>query len=194
MYEPATATQSDARSPLPASAHCRLLAAAAAADSASRVLCCCVASVAGAENNDNIYLTVEVSDAKEIKVEMTETGVTFAAQSQGKEYALDLKLKKKIDAKKSTYAVKGRELQFLLVKAEDDQGWSDNMHTHTAADEGQGTVSSIARDLLIVPVVCCVRWNALLADKNAYKGRCKIDWDLWSAEGTRIGLCLVSLS
>lgn len=23
------------------------------------------------------------------------------------------------------------------------------------------------------------RWNGLLADKNAYKGRCKIDWDLW---------------
>ena len=44
--------------------------------------------------------------------------------------------------------MKGRELQFLLVKAEDDQGW----------------------------------WNMLLADKNAYKGRCKIDWDLWRDE------------
>lgn len=44
--------------------------------------------------------------------------------------------------------MKGRELQFLLVKAEADQGW----------------------------------WNMLLADKNAYKGRCKIDWDLWRDE------------
>jgi len=44
--------------------------------------------------------------------------------------------------------VKGRELQFLLVKAEESQGW----------------------------------WNMLLADKNAYKGRCKIDWDLWRDE------------
>ena len=44
--------------------------------------------------------------------------------------------------------MKGRELQFLLVKAEDSEGW----------------------------------WNGLLADKNAYKGRCKIDWDLWRDE------------
>jgi len=101
-----------------------------------------------AENNDNIYLTVEVSDAKDVKVEIKEDTVTFAATSQGKSFALDMKLKKKIDAAKSTYAVKGRDLQFLLVKADDSQGW----------------------------------WNALLADKNAYKGRCKIDWDLWRDE------------
>jgi hypothetical protein len=25
-------------------------------------------------------------------------------------------------------------------------------------------------------------WNQLLADKNQYKGRCKIDWDLWHDE------------
>lgn len=25
-------------------------------------------------------------------------------------------------------------------------------------------------------------WNGLLADKNAYKGRVKIDWDLWRDE------------
>lgn len=80
---------------------------------------------------------------------MTETGVTFGAQSQGKEYALDLKLKKKIDAKKSTYAVKGRELQFLLVKAEDDQGWSGDAHAHTAAGRRKkphGTESFFACD------------------------------------------------
>lgn len=77
-----------------------------------------------------------MSDAKDIKVEMTETAVTFAAQSQGKAYALDLKLKKKIDAKKSTYAVKGRELQFLLVKAEDDQGWSEEQTQERGAERG----------------------------------------------------------
>jgi hypothetical protein len=104
--------------------------------------------VCRAENHDNIYLTVEVSDAKDVKVEIKEDSITFAATSQGKSFALDMKLKKKIDAAKSTYATKGRDLQFLLVKAEADQGW----------------------------------WNALLADKNAYKGRCKIDWDLWRDE------------
>ncbi len=101
-----------------------------------------------AENNDNIYLTVEVSDAKDVKVEMKDDSVIFSATSQGKDYALDLKLKKKIDAAKSSFATKGRDLEFLLVKAEADQGW----------------------------------WNALLADKNAYKGRCKINWDLWRDE------------
>ena len=51
-----------------------------------------------AENNDNIFLTVEVSDAKDLKVEIKDDQIVFAANSQGKDYALDLKLKKKIDA------------------------------------------------------------------------------------------------
>lgn len=51
-----------------------------------------------AENNDNIFLTVEVSDAKDLKVDIKDDQIVFAANSQGKDYALDLKLKKKIDA------------------------------------------------------------------------------------------------
>jgi len=51
-----------------------------------------------AENGENIYLTVEVSDAKDLKVEIKDDQITFAANSQGKDYALDLKLKNKIDA------------------------------------------------------------------------------------------------
>lgn len=51
-----------------------------------------------AENNDNIFLTIELSDVQDLKVEMKEETVTFSAKSQGKDYALDLKLKKKIQA------------------------------------------------------------------------------------------------
>jgi len=101
-----------------------------------------------AENHENIFLTIDLSDAKDVKVDMQEDGLTFRASAQGKEFALDLKLKKKIDAAKSTFSVKGRDVKCLLVKAEADQGW----------------------------------WNGLLADKNAYKGRVKIDWDLWRDE------------
>src|SRR4051794_20994538 len=43
-----------------------------------------------AENHDNIYVTVEISDAKDAKVELKEDSVSFAADSQGKHYALEL--------------------------------------------------------------------------------------------------------
>ena len=65
-----------------------------------------------AENNDNIFLTVEVSDAKDLKVDIKDDQIVFAANSQGKDYALDLKLKKKIDAavgKKKKHARNGRQ-------------------------------------------------------------------------------------
>jgi len=102
-----------------------------------------------AENKDKIFLTLEVQDVKDVKVDMKEDRVTFSGKGSGdKEYAVDLKLKKKINPEKSSYAAKGRDLQFLLHKAEDSEGW----------------------------------WNALVADKNAYRGRMKIDWDLWRDE------------
>ena len=77
-----------------------------------------------AENHENIFLTIEISDASEPKVEIKEDQVTFSATSQGKTFALDLKLKKKIDAAKSSFGVKGRDVKFLLVKQEADQGVS----------------------------------------------------------------------
>jgi hypothetical protein len=100
-----------------------------------------------AENAENIFLTIELSDAQSIVIKIEASEVTFAAKAADKPYGLDLKLKKTIDPTQSSYSAKGREIQFKLVKAEADQGW----------------------------------WNGLLADKNAYKGRCKIDWDLWYA-------------
>lgn len=116
-----------------------------------------------AENNDNVFLTVELSDAEEIKIELKEDSVTFSAKSQGKDYSLDLKLKKKIQpevrnstafsqqrlllpdlsrqpadadigcicvcccwrfacVQKSSWANKKRDIEMLLVKADDSQG------------------------------------------------------------------------
>jgi len=95
-----------------------------------------------AENDEKVFLTIEVSDAKDVKVSITTDAFSFS----GKNYKLDFKFKKSVNAEKSSYAVRDRGVEVLLVKAE--PGF----------------------------------WLHLLADKNLYKNRVKIDWDLWKDE------------
>lgn len=99
-----------------------------------------------AEDNEKVYLTVELGSAEDAKVELKEDHITFNAKKDDKTYSLDFGLFKKIKTDGSSWAPKARGVEFLLLKEE--EGW----------------------------------WNRLLADKNAYKGRCKIDWDLFKDE------------
>lgn len=101
-----------------------------------------------AENDDTIFLTIEVPDAKNTTITFTDDSVVYRSDQGDKKYALDFKLFKKIDPSTSKYAAKSRAAEIVLKKATDSQGW----------------------------------WNRLLEDKNAYKGRIQIDWDLWHDE------------
>jgi hypothetical protein len=103
-----------------------------------------------AEDSERIYLTIELQSATDVSVQFQPTHFTFKAQagSPPQTYSLDFELPKSIDTDKSSWSVKGRQVEVLLVKAEDSEGW----------------------------------WHALLKDKNQYKGRVKIDWDLWRDE------------
>lgn len=101
-----------------------------------------------AENEDHIFLTIEVPDSKNTSVTLTEDSLVYRSEQGDKTYALDFKLSKKIDPSLSKWAAKSRSTEVVLIKSSDSLGW----------------------------------WNRLLADKNAYKGRVQIDWDLWRDE------------
>ena len=101
-----------------------------------------------AEDNERIFLTIELQSAADVQVQLQPSHFTFKAKQGNDTFALDFELPKKIDTSKSTWSVKGRQVEILLVKAEEDEGY----------------------------------WHQLLKDKNQYKGRVKIDWDLWRDE------------
>lgn len=52
-----------------------------------------------AENKDDIFLTVDVSGAKDAKVAITKDKVTFTGSAGGKSYAFDMDLSKEVDEK-----------------------------------------------------------------------------------------------
>ena len=103
-----------------------------------------------AEDGERIFLTIELQSATDVSVQLAASHFTFHAKSGSPStpYSLDFELPKTIDPSASTWSVKGRQVEVVLVKADDSQGW----------------------------------WNHLLKDKNLYKGRVKIDWDLWRDE------------
>ena len=101
-----------------------------------------------AEDSERVYLTVELQSATDVSVDLQPTRFTFKAKSDSHVYGLDFELPKAIEPSKSTWSVKGRQVEVLLVKADDAQGF----------------------------------WQQLLKDKSLYKGRVKIDWDLWRDE------------
>ena len=103
-----------------------------------------------AEDAERIFLTIELQSATDVQIKFEPSHLTFTAK-QGTStdtYTLDFELPKKINTEQSTYSVKGRQVEVVLVKADEDEGY----------------------------------WHALLKDKNQYKGRVKIDWDLWRDE------------
>lgn len=101
-----------------------------------------------AEDNERIFLTIELPSATDVSIQLQPTRFTFKAKQANDTYQLDFELPKSINTDKSTWSVKGRQVEVVLVKAEEDEGY----------------------------------WHQLLKDKNQYKGRVKIDWDLWRDE------------
>src|SRR4051812_20421284 len=82
--------------------------------------CCrCVTSA------DNIFLTIEVGDTKDVSIKFTDSTLEYRAKSStgDKSYELDYKLAKKINPEQSKWAQKGRGAEVVLKKADDSQGW-----------------------------------------------------------------------
>jgi hypothetical protein len=104
-----------------------------------------------AEDSSHIFLTVELESASSVDVKLSPSHFAFTGSRGGDSshsYLLDFELCKRIQPDKSSWSVKGREVEVLLVKAEEDEGY----------------------------------WHSVLKDRQQYKGRVKIDWNLWRDE------------
>jgi len=110
-----------------------------------------------AEDANHIFLTIEVESATDVVIKLDTQHLRFEGRKDGDnktQYLLDFELAKKIQADKSSWSVKGRQVEIVLVKADDSDGY----------------------------------WHGILADKNQYRGRVKIDWNLWRDEDEEKGL------
>jgi len=77
-----------------------------------------------AQRNDSIYVTIELADVSNEKIELTEEKLSFKGTSSGREYAMDVKLFKKVDPKESITKVLPRNIQIFIKKAEsEDEYW-----------------------------------------------------------------------
>ena len=78
-----------------------------------------------AENGAELWVTVDVPNAKGATVEIKESSLAFNYNGENKDgaFAVVLPLNKKVDPAKSTYAIKDRGVEIRLVKPDDAQGY-----------------------------------------------------------------------
>ena len=109
-----------------------------------------------AQDKENIFLTIEVENCTDAKINVTNNNINFNGTSKKRDtntdikstsFLLDLELSSSINAEKSRYAVRDRAIEFVLPKS-DTQEW----------------------------------WNVLPKDKLKFKNVCKADWDKWRDE------------
>ena len=75
-------------------------------------------SVKWAQRKDVVYLTVELADAQNVKIDLTDAGVlSFSATSHGTAYEFTMQFFDAIVKEKSKWNINGRYPIFMLAKA-----------------------------------------------------------------------------
>jgi len=74
-----------------------------------------------AENENKIFLTIEVPKASKADIKIEKDNFHFADDQDGKHYAVDFGFFKSVNPEKSTYAIRDRGIEILLEKG--DKGW-----------------------------------------------------------------------
>jgi len=105
-----------------------------------------------AQTKEAVYVTVDVPDVTDEKISVDSNLLKFSAKSSGKLYECEMELFESIDAEKSKYEVRGRNVFFCLKRVESEE----------EKDE--------------------VYWPRLLKDKNLQKRFVKCDWNRWVDE------------
>ncbi|KAJ3006089.1 Prostaglandin E synthase 3 (Cytosolic), partial [Thoreauomyces humboldtii] len=80
-----------------------------------------IPEVLWAQRADELFITVNVSDVQQPRVELTETGLSFSGTAHGKEYKLDLPFFKEVDVENSKQNISLRNLSFVIAKKEKGQ-------------------------------------------------------------------------
>jgi len=79
--------------------------------------------IAWAQRKDQVLITIELQDVKDPKITLEADKLIFAGTASKKEYAITLNLFKEIDVSKSKYAVRPRQVDFVLAKKEAGPFW-----------------------------------------------------------------------
>lgn len=75
-----------------------------------------------AEREDRLFVTIELNDLpSSTDIKINEESVAFNAEKDGKKFELNLVLNGKINKDKSTFAVRPRSVELLLIK--DSEGY-----------------------------------------------------------------------
>jgi prostaglandin-E synthase len=76
-----------------------------------------------AQRKDKIFLTIDVQDVKNPKIELTEKHLNFEGTAQDKHYHVEIEFNKEINPQESKYAVLPRHIIFNIVKKESGPFW-----------------------------------------------------------------------
>eukprot|EP01065_Artemidia_motanka_P008645 TRINITY_DN1435_c0_g1_i1.p2 TRINITY_DN1435_c0_g1~~TRINITY_DN1435_c0_g1_i1.p2 ORF type:complete len:272 (+),score=112.92 TRINITY_DN1435_c0_g1_i1:69-884(+) len=79
--------------------------------------------VVWAERPDLLLVTVQLVDAKDVKLNLSAEKLDFTATQDGKEWALTLDFKGEIDVEGSTHTVHARAIEMKLKKKEEGPYW-----------------------------------------------------------------------
>ncbi|CAI0474033.1 unnamed protein product [Linum tenue] len=72
-----------------------------------------------AQRSDKVYLTVDLADAKDVKLKLEPEGkFILSAVKDGSDYVVDLELFDKVNVEESKYVVGPRNIAYIIVKAE----------------------------------------------------------------------------
>lgn len=81
-------------------------------------------SVKWAQRSDKVYITVELPDAKDVKLKLQPEGkFVFSAVKDGTPYEVDMELMDKINVEESKYNIGVRHIVYVIQKAE-KKWWS----------------------------------------------------------------------
>lgn len=81
-------------------------------------------SVKWAQRSDKLFITVDLPDAKDVKLKLQPEGkFIFSATKDGIQYEVDLELLDKINVEESRYNIGARNIVYVIKKA-DDKWWS----------------------------------------------------------------------
>lgn len=80
-------------------------------------------TVLWAQRTNEIYITVQLSDAKDVKTNLTPSSLSFSGISGGNSYAFTLDFVGKINVEESKEHISDRVIAFILSKEEKEAAW-----------------------------------------------------------------------
>eukprot|EP01119_Soliformovum_irregulare_P019125 TRINITY_DN5_c0_g1_i1.p1 TRINITY_DN5_c0_g1~~TRINITY_DN5_c0_g1_i1.p1 ORF type:complete len:212 (-),score=67.78 TRINITY_DN5_c0_g1_i1:102-701(-) len=80
-------------------------------------------NVSWAQRPDTIYISLDIQDVKDAKVDLQPTKLTFDGTSNKRPYHIDMELFGEIDTEQSKFVVRPRQVEFVLKRKEEGPYW-----------------------------------------------------------------------